>query len=130
MLLLENLNPEPLAAVTLPNQSALIRAGARSGRCLGANGRQIFFHVTLPATLPFILTGMRLAMGNSFATVVAAEMIAADQGIGFLIFNSRLWMATDIIFLAIVLLGVLGFTTDRIFRIMIRRFARQYGPIE
>ena len=73
---------------------------------------------------------MRLAMGNSFATVVAAEMIAADQGIGFLIFNSRLWMATDIIFLAIVLLGVLGFTTDRIFRILIRRFARQYGPIE
>ena len=101
-----------------------------AGRCLGASARQIFLHVTLPATLPFILTGMRLAMGNSFATVVAAEMIAADQGIGFLIFNSRLWMATDIIFLAIVLLGVLGFTTDRIFRILIRRFARQYGPIE
>jgi len=101
-----------------------------AGRCLGASARQLFFHVTLPATLPFILTGMRLAMGNSFATVVAAEMIAADQGIGFLIFNSRLWMATDIIFLAIVLLGVLGFTTDRIFRILIRRFAHQYGPIE
>jgi len=101
-----------------------------AGRCLGASGRQLFFHVTLPATLPFILTGMRLAMGNSLATVVAAEMIAADQGIGFLIFNSRLWMATDIIFLAIVLLGVLGFTTDRTFRILISRFARQYGPIE
>ena len=101
-----------------------------AGRSLGANGGQIFFHVTLPATLPFILTGMRLAMGNSFATVVAAEMIAADQGIGYLIFNSRLWMATDAIFLAIVLLGVLGFTTDRAFRLMIRRFAHQYGPIE
>jgi NitT/TauT family transport system permease protein len=51
---------------------------------------------------------MRLAMGNSFATVVSAEMIAADQGMGFLIFNSRLWMGTDTIFLAIVLLGRAG----------------------
>jgi hypothetical protein len=66
-----------------------------------------FVHVTLPATLPFILTGMRLAMGNSFATVVAAEMIAADSGLGFLIFDSRLWMATDKIFIGIVCLGTL-----------------------
>src|SRR5437762_9325134 len=101
-----------------------------AGRCLGASGRQIFFHVTLPATLPFILTGMRLAMGNSFATVVAAEMIAADQGIGFLIFNSRLWMATDKIFIGIVCLGALGLITDRFFRYLIVRFAHQYGPIE
>ena len=50
----------------------------RAAACLGATPVKAFFHVTLPATLPFILTGMRLAMGNSFATVVAAEMIAAD----------------------------------------------------
>lgn len=101
-----------------------------AGYSLGATQRQVFFHVILPATLPFILTGMRLAMGNSFATVVSAEMIAAEHGIGFLIFNSRLWMATDVIFLSIVLLGALGFLTDRLFRILIRRFAHQYGPIE
>ncbi len=77
-------------------------------RCLGATERQEFLHVVVPATLPFVLTGMRLAMGNSYATVVSAEMIAADQGMEFLIFNSRLWMATDTIFVAIVRLGVLG----------------------
>src|SRR5262249_22226691 len=54
----------------------------RAAACLGATPTKAFFHVTLPATLPFILTGMRLAMGNSFATVVAAEMIAADSGLG------------------------------------------------
>jgi NitT/TauT family transport system permease protein len=86
--------------------------------------------VTLPSTLPFILTGMRLAMGNSFATVVSAEMIAADSGLGYLIFNSRLWMATDKIFIGIVCLGALGLTTDRFFRYLIVRFAHQYGPIE
>jgi NitT/TauT family transport system permease protein len=69
-------------------------------------------------------------MGNSFATVVAAEMIAADSGLGYLIFNSRLWMATDRIFIGIVCLGALGLMTDRLFRYLIFRFAHQYGPIE
>ena len=102
----------------------------RAAACLGATPVKAFLHVTLPATLPFILTGMRLAMGNSFATVVAAEMIAADSGLGYLIFNSRLWMATDSIFIGIVCLGTLGLITDRFFRYLIVRFAHQYGPIE
>ena len=80
----------------------------RAAACLGATPFKAFIFVTLPATLPFILTGMRLAMGNSFATVVSAEMIAADSGLGYLIFNSRLWMATDKIFIGIVCLGALG----------------------
>jgi ABC-type nitrate/sulfonate/bicarbonate transport system permease component len=102
----------------------------RAAACLGATPLKAFIFVTLPATLPFILTGMRLAMGNSFATVVAAEMIAADSGLGYLIFNSRLWMATDKIFIGIVCLGALGLITDRLFRYLIVRFAHQYGPIE
>jgi len=102
----------------------------RAGRSLGANQAQVFFHVILPATVPFILSGMRLAMGNSFTTVVAAEMIGADRGLGFLIWNSRIWMATDTIFLTIVVLGVLGFSTDWLFRYMIKRFAHRYGPVE
>jgi NitT/TauT family transport system permease protein len=102
----------------------------RAAACLGATPFKAFIFVTLPATLPFILTGMRLAMGNSFATVVSAEMIAADSGLGYLIFNSRLWMATDKIFIGIVCLGALGLTTDRLFRYLIVRFAHQYGPIE
>lgn len=102
----------------------------RAAASLGASPSKMFCYVTWPATLPFILTGMRLAMGNSFATVVSAEMVASDQGLGFLIFNSRLWMATDKIFVAIVCLGALGMAADRIFRMMIRRFAHQYGTAE
>ena len=99
-----------------------------AARSLGANRVQEFIYVVLPATLPFILTGMRLAMGNSFATVVSAEMIAAESGLGFLIYNSRLWMATDTIFVSIAVLGFLGLSADRIFRALIYRFAHQYGP--
>jgi NitT/TauT family transport system permease protein len=102
----------------------------RAAACLGASSIQLFLYVTLPASLPFILTGMRLAMGNSFATVVSAEMLAAESGLGYLIFNSRLWMATDQIFIGIVSLGALGLLTDWIFRWLIVRYANHYGPIE
>jgi NitT/TauT family transport system permease protein len=57
-------------------------------------------------------------------------MIASDTGLGFLILNSRLWMATDKIFIGIVCLVLLGLLTDRFFRSMIVRFAHQYGPID
>ena len=101
-----------------------------AGRMLGASQAQIFRHVVLPASLPFILTGMRLAMGGSFTAVVSAEMVSANEGLGFLIFNSRLWMATDVIFVVILVLGILGLGTDMLFRWVIRRFAHQYGPVE
>lgn len=100
----------------------------RAGQSLGARPIQIFLHVTLPATVPFVLAGMRLAMANSFTTVVSAEMIAAREGLGFLIWNARTFFQTDVIFMSIVLLGVLGFATDRVFRLLIDRFAGHYGP--
>jgi NitT/TauT family transport system permease protein len=99
----------------------------RAALSLGATRRQVFMHVVTPATLPYVLTGMRLAMGLSFATVVSAEMIAADSGIGFLIFNSRLWGDSATIFLGIIVLGLMGFVVDRLFSSLVRRFAHQYS---
>ncbi len=99
----------------------------RAAASLGASSAKTFIYVMWPATLPFILTGMRLAMGNSFATVVSAEMIAADNGLGFLIYNSRLWMATDDIFVGILCLGALGIIADQIFRIIIKYYTHHYA---
>jgi NitT/TauT family transport system permease protein len=96
---------------------------------LGASKRQVFFLVTIPAAMPFILTGMMLAMGSSFTAVVAAEMVGAEEGLGYLISNSRLWMDTRAIFLAIIVLGFLGFAIDLLFRHLIRRFAGRYGAV-
>ncbi len=99
----------------------------RAARCFGASPARIFLYVTFPATLPYILTGIRLAMMNSFMTVVSAEMVAAESGLGFLIFNSRQWMETDAIFVGMFTLGVLGLATDRLVQFLIRTFLWRYA---
>lgn len=101
----------------------------RAARSLGANSWQVFLHVALPATMPYILTGMRLAMGNSFVTIVAAELIAANAGLGKMIWDARLYMLVDQIFVALLTLGLLGFTADRLFRWAIHTFAGRFSPV-
>lgn len=100
----------------------------RAAQVLGASKAQIFFFVSLPGTVPYILTGMRIAMANSFTTIVAAEMISADQGLGVMLWNGRMYMLVDEIFVSLVCLGLLGLTFDRVFRWGIKRFYGRFAP--
>ncbi|MGH7356909.1 MAG: ABC transporter permease [Candidatus Rokuibacteriota bacterium] len=108
--------------------SAIAPNKIRAAQSLGATRAQIFFHVALPATVPYILTGMRLAMANSFTTIVAAELIAANDGLGKMLWDGRLFMLVDEIFVSLVTLGLLGFAADRMFRWSIYTFAGKYSP--
>ncbi len=101
----------------------------RAARSLGANPAQVFFFVAFPATVPYILTGMRLAMANSFVTIIAAELVAANNGLGRMIWDSRMYMLVDQIFVALLVLGLLGFTADRLFRWGIYAFAGRFSPV-
>lgn len=101
----------------------------RAAQSLGATPGQLFFLVALPGTVPFILTGMRLAMANSFTTIVAAEMVSAQAGLGVMLWNGRMFMLIDEIFVSLVTLGLLGFTADRLFRLAIHRFASRYAAV-
>ena len=101
----------------------------RAAQCLGATPAQIFWHVSMPATLPYILTGMRLAMANSFATIVSAEMLGANAGVGTMLWTARLYMLIDELFVGLLALGLLGFATDRVFRILIIRFGGKYSAV-
>src|SRR5262249_45356263 len=103
------------AVLTVP------RNKIRAAQSLGATRWQLFRLVMLPASLQGIFTGMRVGMGLSFTTVVAAEMIAADTGLGFLIINSRLWFQTDVVFVGIITLGTLGYLADKTFQTLIHR---------
>jgi len=71
---------------------------------------------------------MRLAMGNCFSTIIAAELLAPKAGLGYLIFSSRTWMQTEFAFVGIVILGLLGFAVDRIFHVATTRLCARYLP--
>jgi NitT/TauT family transport system permease protein len=113
---------------TAAGVGAVGRDKIRAAQCLGASRFQVFALVALPATVPYILTGMRLAMANSFVTIVAAELVASNDGLGKLLWDARLFMQIEDIFVALVTLGLLGFLTDRAFRLAVRAFAGRYNP--
>ena len=79
--------------------------------------------------MPYILTGMRIAMQNSFAVIVSAEMLGATLGIGQMIWTARLFMLVEDVFVALIVLGLLGFTADRLFVWVGTRFGGKYGSI-
>lgn len=88
----------------------------RAAESLGARGRRIYLRVVLPDALPSILSGLRITLGFCFMVVVAAEMIGASSGIGYLIMQSRYYALTTKMFVGILVLGVLGMGFDAIFR--------------
>jgi taurine transport system permease protein len=77
---------------------------------LGANRWQLFRHLILPSALPEILTGTRIAVGVGWSTLVAAELIAATRGIGFMIMSASHFLATDVVFMGIGLVALLAFS--------------------
>ncbi len=83
---------------------------------LGANSRQIFFHVIFPACLPDIFIGLRTAMGVAYTTLVAAEMVAAVTGIGWMVLDASKFLRSDIIFLGIFIMGITGILIDGVIR--------------
>ena len=111
---------------TIAGIIAIPKNRIRAAQCLGASRAQIFFLVMTPASVAYILTGMRIAMANAFITIVTAEMIAAQAGLGYLILVSKNFGGTDLIFLGMITLGILGLITDRLFVLAIARYARRY----
>jgi len=100
----------------------------RAALCFGATRWQLFHMVQFPASVSYMLTGMRLAMGTCFSTIVAAELVAPKAGVGYLIFSARTWMQTEVAFVGIVLLGAMGFAADRLLQYVARRFFHRYQP--
>lgn len=102
-------------------------AKLRAAASLGASPFQTLVAVVFPSTVPYVVTGARLAMGNSFLTIVSAEIVAAQVGLGALIWTSRNYGRTDWVFVGIILLGALGFVFDRVVRIATRRLLGRYA---
>ncbi|MGO4113707.1 ABC transporter permease [Rhizobium ruizarguesonis] len=85
-----------------------------AARVLGASDFTIFRRVIVPASLPYIMVGVRVGLGSSWATVVAAELIAAQSGLGFRMQQAQLYYDLPTIFVSLIAIGVLGLVMDRI----------------
>ena len=82
---------------------------ANAAKSLGASSWQLFVHIVLPSALPEILTGIRIAIGVGWGTLVAAELIASTRGIGFLIMSAAQFLATDVVFVGIAIISLCAF---------------------
>ncbi len=85
-----------------------------AARVLGAKDGRIFLRVIVPASTPFILVGMRVGLGSAWATLVAAELIAAQQGLGYRMQNAQLYYDLPTIFVGLITIGILGLLMDRV----------------
>ncbi len=83
---------------------------------LGASKLQVLRFVILPNALPDIFTGARVAMGVCWSTVVASELVAAENGAGFMIMVASRFMLTDVVILGIILIGIIGYSIDVLMR--------------
>lgn len=102
----------------------------QAAESLGASPLQTFFTVTIPASIPQMMTGVRLGLSSAIVSIVAAEMLSASEGMGYLIYTSRLYYRTDWIFSGIFILGVLGFTADKSLRVLTYKLFRHYGVVK
>jgi NitT/TauT family transport system permease protein len=113
---------------TMAGVSQLKLNQMRAARNYGLSRWQLFAWVVFPATMPWSVAGARIALGNSFAAVVGAELIAADSGLGYRIIESGKWMAMGDMFAAMLVLGFFGLLADHGVRALTSRFLRQYLP--
>ncbi len=111
------------------------RAGVRSAApeqlqaaaSMGASRWQLLRHVILPAALPEILVGMRIAIGFGWTTLVAAEMVAASRGLGQMVLNASNFLRTDIVVMGILVIGSVAWLFDLLMRALERRLVPWKG---
>lgn len=97
------------------------------GRAYGLGRLQLLRQVQLPAVVPSVVSGLRLALAQSWLFLVAAELIASSMGLGFLLVDSQNNGRVDRMFLTIILLGILGKTTDALIGLLERSLLKRWG---
>jgi NitT/TauT family transport system permease protein len=114
----------PVLLSTVSGVKQVDRLLVNSALSMGASQRFIFFKVVLPASLPSIFTGVRLAGAYSITALVAAEMIGAHSGLGFLTLNSQETFQIPTMYAGILLLAVLGLLLNYVLALLERRLLR------
>lgn len=113
------------------------RAGVRSvsieqihaAYAMGANRGQVIMQVILMGAMPEIITGMRIGIGFGWTTLVAAEMVAAKQGLGYMVLNASEFLVTDVVFMGIIVIGLIALGFDIMMRFLERWLVPWKGKV-
>jgi ABC-type nitrate/sulfonate/bicarbonate transport system permease component len=90
----------------------------RAAQCLGANDQQVFTNVVIPGAMPFIFTGLQISIGVCWFSLVAAEMVSGQYGLGYVINNSYTNVRYPTIIIGMVTLGFVGYSTSAMVRMV------------
>ncbi len=95
----------------------------------GATRAQVIWHVILKGAMPEILTGMRIGIGFGWTTLVAAEMVAAEAGIGHMVLSAAEFLVTDVVIMGIIVIGAIAYTFDLFMRFVERKVVPWKGKM-
>jgi NitT/TauT family transport system permease protein len=113
----------PAAVNTWTGVKSVKEIWIRAAEGMGAREERLFRAVILPAALPYILTGLRLALAQAWRVLVAAEMLTSvPQGLGWLIFGAREFLNTDVMLAGIAVIGIIGVALERLVFARLERF--------
>jgi NitT/TauT family transport system permease protein/taurine transport system permease protein len=99
----------------------------RAALSLGANRTQVFRWVVLPAALPHIMTGLRVALGTALSILVASELLGGDRGLGFIVLDASNFFRTTHVFAGVIIIGLVGLICDRSLALLARRLVHWEG---
>ncbi|MCI3912863.1 taurine ABC transporter permease TauC [Pseudomonas viridiflava] len=117
----------PIAIATATGVRTVDPVRVRAAQSLGATRWQLIRHVILPSALPDILTGIRIGLGVGWSTLVAAELIAATSGLGFMVQSAAQFLVTDVVVLGILVIAIIAFAMELSLRALQRRLVPWHG---
>ena len=106
----------PISISTAAGVRAAPADRVNAARALGAGRRQVLWLVILPGALPAILTGLRIALGTGWTTLVAAELVAATSGLGFMIQSAAQFLVTDVVIMGILVIAAIAILLETLIR--------------
>jgi len=117
----------PILISTVVGVKATSQQWIDASRALGATPVQVLRFVVLPSALPSILAGIRLGLGGGWSTLVAAELVAATRGLGFMIQSAAQFLVTDVVVMGILVIATIAFAFEGLMRLAERILVPWYG---
>jgi taurine transport system permease protein len=117
----------PIAIAAATGVRNVDPARLRAAQSLGATQAQLIRHVILPSALPDILTGVRIGLGVGWSTLVAAELVAATRGLGFMVQSAAQFLVTDVVILGILVIALIAFALELGLRALQRKLVPWHG---